>query len=111
MANSRSAEKAARVTQRRTAVNRRVISSLRTYVKNARTAIEKNDVDQAQKATRLAIAKLDQAGGRGFIHQNTASRSKARLTRQLNVMVVSAAPKKRAKTTKKRPTKKTSKAK
>ena len=90
MANSKSAAKAARVTQRRTIINRRVTSALKTYVKSARDAIQSGEIDVAQKSTRLAVAELDKAGTRGYIHRNEASRTKSRLTRQLNGLMASA---------------------
>jgi small subunit ribosomal protein S20 len=103
LANTRSAEKAARVTRRRAATNRRVKSALKTYVKNARNTLEKADVAPAQEATNLAIAKLDQAGARGFVHRNTVARSKSRLTRRLNALVANAASAKRGRKPKSKP--------
>lgn len=94
MANTKSAEKAARVTRRRTEINRRVKTALKTYVKNARADIGKGDVEQARKATLLAISKLDQAGARGYIHRNTASRSVSRLERRLAALMESVAAEK-----------------
>ena len=96
MANSRSAEKAARVTVRRTEINRQVRSSLKTYIKNARKALQDGETGIAQETTRLAIAKLDKAGVRGFIHRNTASRTKSRLERQLTALVAKSEPKPKA---------------
>ncbi len=102
MANTRSAEKAARVTRRRTEINRRVISSLRSYIKIARSAIESGDAELAQKSTRLAITKLDKAGARGYVHRNKVARSKSRLVRQLDTLLATVTPAKPAKTAKRR---------
>lgn len=90
MANSKSAAKSARVTQRKTEVNRRAIVSLRTFVKKAQNAINEGDIDAAQRSTRIAIEKLDRAGTKGFIHSNTASRTKSRIMRRLNKMMAEA---------------------
>lgn len=90
MAYSKSAKKAARVTVRRTEINRRVISTLRTSVKKARQAIESGDVAEAQSATRQAVITLDKA--RGYIHLNKVARTKSRLVRQLNAVVAKATP-------------------
>ncbi len=90
MANSKSAAKSARVTQRKTEINRRVMVSLRTFVKKADTAINRGDVGEAQKSTRLAIEKLDRAGAKGYIHHNTASRTKSRMMVRLNKMMAEA---------------------
>ena len=87
MANSKSAAKSARVTQRKTEINRRVIVSLRTFIKKAHTAIKEGDVDAAQRSTRFAIEKLDRAGTKGYIHHNTVSRTKSRMMIRLNKMM------------------------
>ena len=108
MANSRSAEKAARVTKRRTEINRRVRTALRTYVKSARTDLQSGDVEQARKTTSLAISKLDQAGARGYIHRNTASRSTSRLERRLAALTASVLTEKPKRKTKAATRKKTS---
>ena len=104
MPYSKSAKKSARITVRRTEINRRVISTLRTYVRKARQAIESEDVAAAQSSTRQAVIKLDKAGTRGYIHANKADRTKSRLVRQLNTVVAKATPAPRPKR-KKRTTK------
>ena len=102
MPYSKSAKKSARITVRRTEINRRVISTLRTYVRKARQAIESGDVAAAQSSTRQAVTKLDKA--RGYIHPNKIARTKSRLVRQLNTVVAKATPAPRPKR-KKRTTK------
>lgn len=92
MANSKSAEKSARVSARKAAINRRVISPLRTQVKTARKSMESGDIAEAQKSTRTAVSLLDRAGSRGYIHRNKASRLASRLTRGLNKMVSDPTP-------------------
>ena len=75
MANTKSAAKRARQTQRRTLRNRRVISRLRTLGKDARAA-------NAQPADLTALfSAIDTAAKRGIIHRNAANRRKARLVR------------------------------
>lgn len=92
MANSRSAEKSARVSARKAVINRRVASALRTQVKTARKAAGSGDVAVAQKSTRTAVSLLDRAGSRGYIHRNKASRLASRLTRGLNKMMSDPTP-------------------
>ena len=87
MANTKSAIKAARQSERRRARNRRVISAMRTYVKNTRQAIRSGDVEEAQAALGRAIVALDKAAQKGVIHSNSAARRKSRLARQFNQMV------------------------
>lgn len=92
MANSKSAEKSARVSARKAVINRRVTSALRTQVKTARKSTDSGDVPEAQKSTRRAVSLLDRAGSRGYIHRNKASRLASRLTRGLNKMVSGVKP-------------------
>lgn len=76
MANTKSAAKRARQTQRRTLQNRRVISRLRTLGKNAHAA-------NAQTADLTSLfSAIDKAAKRGIIHRNAANRRKARLVRE-----------------------------
>ena len=58
-------------------------STVRTYVKRAREAIEAGDADAAQAAIREAQSHLDGAARKGIIHRRTAARSMSRLVRQL----------------------------
>ena len=97
MANSKSAEKSARVTARKTIINRRVTSALKTTVKIARTSAEQGDVAAAQRSTRAAVSSLDKAGSRGYIHPNKASRTASRLMKSLNKMMSDPTPSAKAK--------------
>jgi small subunit ribosomal protein S20 len=73
MANTKSAAKRARQTQRRTLRNRRVISRIRTLSKSVSNA-QAGDL-------RMLISAIDKAAKRGIIHRNAANRRKARLAR------------------------------
>lgn len=75
MANTKSAAKRARQTQRRTLRNRQVLSRIRTLSKRADNANA-----QAGDITALMSA-IDKAAKRGIIHRNAAIRRKARLVR------------------------------
>jgi small subunit ribosomal protein S20 len=73
MANTKSAAKRARQTQRRGLHNRSVLARLRTLNKRASGA-------NAQSADiRTLISAIDKAAKRGIIHRNAANRRKARL--------------------------------
>ncbi len=65
------------------AKNRASRSTLRTAIKNVRTANAKED---AQKALAAAIPIIDKMAQKGIIHRNTAARNKSRLTRQVNAL-------------------------
>ena len=80
MANTSSALKRMRQSERRRLRNRTVRSKVRTAVKNARTALGSAD---ARAAVTEAIRALDKAVTKGVIHRNTAARKKSALARRL----------------------------
>ena len=75
MANTKSAAKRARQTERRALRNRQALSRIRTLSKRAGSASA-----QAGDFTAL-ISAIDKAAKRGIIHRNDAVRRKARLVR------------------------------
>lgn len=85
MANIKSSIKQIRQDKRKTARNRPVRSSLKTYVKSAVVTIAggAEQADSVEKV-RLAISKLDKAAQKGIIHRNQAARRKSRLMKKLN---------------------------
>ncbi len=83
MANTRSAKKRIRSTAKKTEVNRRRKSSVRTAIRSAREAIAAGEVDAARTATFNAASQIDKAAGKNVLHKNTASRYKSRLMKRL----------------------------
>ena len=84
MANTKSAEKAARQATKRQAANRVLLGGSRTSVKKARLAIASGDAAVAQEAVRAAISTLDRAAAKGVIHRNNAARRISRLMKALD---------------------------
>lgn len=84
MANTSSAIKRVRQTERRTAVNRRNSRSMRTQVKRLRNAIDAKDVEGAQGLLASAVSALDRSVQKGVMKKNTASRLKSRLNLKVN---------------------------
>lgn len=84
MANTKSAEKAARQSEKRQAQNRIYLGGARTAVKKARTAIAGGDAAGAEAAVQDAISTLDRAATKGVLHRNNAARRKSRLMKALN---------------------------
>ena len=74
MANTKSAKKAVRKIERRTAVNRARRSQMRTYVRRVEEAIAAGDAAQAKAALGEAEPLLMKAAQKGIVHKNTASR-------------------------------------
>jgi small subunit ribosomal protein S20 len=83
LANIKSAIKRIRQSEKRRVRNRAVRSRMRTYVKQANTAIVTGEED-AVEAVRAAISELDRAAKKGIIHSNNAARRKSRLMKKLN---------------------------
>ncbi len=82
MANTTSAIKHARQSERRRQRNRTVRARVRTAVKTARGALASKD-PSAQASVIDAIRALDRAVTKGVIHRNTAARRKSALARRL----------------------------
>jgi len=85
LANTKSALKALRQSERRRIRNRSIRSRTRTYVKRARVAIASAPAaPESEEALRQAISALDRAVTKGVLHRNTAARHKSRLMRRWN---------------------------
>ena len=84
MANSKSAIKRLRSSERRQLRNRVYRGRARTAVKKARSLIDSGKYDEAREAVRIAASALDSAASKGIIHKNNAARRKSRLVQRLN---------------------------
>ena len=90
MANTKSALKAIRVSERRRRQNQPIRTGVRTAIRKARAAIAEGDADAARQAATLAQSKLDKAATKGVIHWRNAARRKSRLMRKLSQAAKSA---------------------
>jgi small subunit ribosomal protein S20 len=88
MANTKSAIKRIKVSEKKHQRNVAVKSATRTYVKKARTAIAQKSDDVKAELT-AAISALDKAAKKGVIHRNNAARRKSRLMKRYNEAVAS----------------------
>ena len=86
MANHKSALKRIKQNEKRRLHNRTYRNRARTLVKMARDAIESGDVEEARKATGMAVRDLDTLASRGVVHKRNADRRKGRLMRQLALL-------------------------
>jgi len=84
LANTKSAIKAVRSSEKKRLRNRRLKTETRTYVRRARAQIEAGELDEAQKSVAQAVRALDKAAEKGVLHRNNASRRKSRLVHSLN---------------------------
>ena len=84
MATHLSAIKRARQAEKRRVRNLHIKSTVKSFVKNVRMAVEKKDIEGAQKALLKAIPLIQQAQSKGVFHKNTSARKISRLTREVN---------------------------
>jgi len=92
MATHKSALKRVRQTLRRTQVNRRNLSRLRTQIKAFRKVLDGGKPEESRKAMRTTVSIIDASVSKGVIHRNAANRYKSRLTRRLNALLRKPAP-------------------
>jgi small subunit ribosomal protein S20 len=92
VANHPSAEKRNRQRTKRALRNRSIKSTVRTYVKRVRTAIEKSGKAEAAEALKKAIVVLDKAASKGAVHRKAASRVISRLASQVHKLALPVPP-------------------
>jgi small subunit ribosomal protein S20 len=83
VANTRSAVKRMKQSEKRRQRNRAARSTIRSSVKAARVALGEKSTD-SKAAVQEAIRTIDRAVTRGVMHRNTAARRKSSLARALN---------------------------
>ncbi len=81
---TKSAQKAARVSERKRLINQPIRSQCKTVVTKAEKLIFSGKMDEARKAVNEAISTLDKAAEKRIIHPNNAARRKSRLVKKLN---------------------------
>lgn len=86
MAHHLSAKKRIRQTERRTDVNRRRVSAIRTSIRQVEEAIDAGNQDNAVKALRLAESNMARGSAAGVLKRNTASRKVSRLAARVKAM-------------------------
>ncbi len=86
MANTKSALKRIRQSEKRHQRNQAVKSATRTHVKKARVTIASTPAE-AQSVLLAAISALDRAAKKGVIHRNNAARRKSRLMKRYNELL------------------------
>jgi small subunit ribosomal protein S20 len=86
MANTTSAQKAARKAKRRTAINKSRTSRMRSDVRKVEEAIATGKKDDAVAALRQAEPTLARSGQTGVVAKRAASRKISRLTKRVMAM-------------------------
>ncbi len=84
MATSKSAKKRIRTIEKKTAINNRRRSQIKTVINKFEEAVESNNVELAQERLNEAKKVIDKAASNGTIHKNNAARKKSKLDKMLN---------------------------
>jgi small subunit ribosomal protein S20 len=83
MANTRSAAKRKRQTERRTNQNKSILSGLKHQRKRLAAAVASGDKAKAQIELNVLASRLDKAAKSGIVHPNLANRRKSRAAKVL----------------------------
>ena len=86
MANTKSAEKAARQAEKHRARNVALRSRMRTAVRSVNAAIAGGNKQTAQASYQSAVPVIDSLAGKQIIHRNKAARHKSRLAARIRAM-------------------------
>jgi len=82
--SKKSAEKQARVAEKRRQRNRSVRSQVKTSITKAEKIIFSGQLEAAQEAVTAAMSALDKAAEKGILNSNNTARRKSRLMKKLN---------------------------
>ena len=86
MANSLSARKRARQSERNRRHNASQRSHVRTAIKNVLRAIETGDKTAAEAAYKMVVPAIDRSVAKGIMPKNKAARHKSRLNNHVRAM-------------------------
>jgi small subunit ribosomal protein S20 len=86
LANTKSAEKAARQAVTRRAHNIAASSKMRTAIRGVVDAIGSGEKTDAESAYTQAVPVIDAMVSKGMIHKNKAARHKSRLAQRIRAM-------------------------
>jgi small subunit ribosomal protein S20 len=86
MANTASARKRIRQTERRTERNQARKSRMRTFIKKVEMAIAGGDKSAAADALRSAQPEMQRAATKGVVHANTVARKISRLSARIKAL-------------------------
>lgn len=83
MANTKSAIKRIKQNRKRRLRNRYFVGQARAFIKDARSAMDTGDLEEARAAAEKAVSALDKAAVKGILHKNNVARRKSRLMNRL----------------------------
>ena len=88
MANTKSAEKAARQAAQHRTHNVTLRSRMRTAIRKVNDAVTKGNKEEAQSSYRAAVPIIDSMVNKNIIHRNQADRHKSRLAARVRSVSV-----------------------
>lgn len=91
MANTKSAEKAARQAEQHRARNVALRSRMRSAVRKVNDAIAKGNAEEARAVYRAAMPMIDTLVNKNIVHRNKADRHKSRLAARIKALSGTAA--------------------
>ncbi len=83
MANTQSAIKQMRQSQKNRIRNRSKLSKMRTAIRQFRAKTEEGNMEEAKAMLPSIYSVIDKTAQKGVIEKNTAARYKARLTKRI----------------------------
>ncbi len=86
MANSLSARKRARQSEKHRLRNASQRSHVRTSIKKVLAAIESGDKAAAEAAFKAAVPAIDRSVSKGLMHRNKAARHKSRMNKHIHAL-------------------------
>ena len=86
MANTKSAEKAARQAEKHREHNVTLRSRMRTAIRKVNDAVAKGDKAEANSSYRAAVPVIDTLVNKRIIHRNQANRHKSRLAARVKAV-------------------------
>ncbi len=86
MANSLSARKRVRQSEKSRLLNASQRSHVRTSIKRVLAAIEAGDRNAAEAAYKTAVPAIDLSVSKGLMHRNKAARHKSRLNKHIRAL-------------------------
>lgn len=86
MANIKSQKKRILTAEKARQRNKAVRSELKTAIKAVRTAVEADQLEDAQVAANKASRLLDKAASKGIVHKNQAAQRKSGVQKLVNTL-------------------------
>jgi small subunit ribosomal protein S20 len=90
VANTKSAEKAARQAEKHRSHNVTLRSRMRSAIRKVADAVAKGNKDDAQSSYRAAVPLIDTLVNKRIIHRNQANRHKSRLAARVKALATRA---------------------